>query len=138
MSNITNPIVLRKSYSNLYRVLGSISPSSGPTLILIDIGNHEVSLATLSISPVLACPTIDVGNGIEKIIRPKKMWYVKDYYFHREDGPAVIWENGADYDSQKAGKEFWLHGQKYSAEEYFEALTPEQKEKAVWNLDEIK
>lgn len=62
-------------------------------------------------------------------------WYVKDFYLHRVDGPAFI----AEKNNEIERVEFWLNGKLYnSAELYFESLTPEQKEKAIWNLDEIR
>lgn len=136
MSSITNPIV-SDHYGRINRVLGVASVHS---LIVIEIDTQKVKTIELTpTNPILTVPTIDIGNGIELVVLKKRSFYIKDHFLHREDGPAVIWEGGASYDGQKAGKEFWLHGKKFhSAEEYFEALTSEQKEKAVWNLDEIK
>ncbi len=55
-----------------------------------------------------------------------KSWFV-DGRKHREDGPAYIFANG--------DREWWLNDIHYRQEEWFEELTPEQKEKAVWNMD---
>ncbi len=47
---------------------------------------------------------------------------------HRDDGPAVIYTDGT--------KEWWLDNEHFTQEEWFGKLTPEQKEKAVWNMDQ--
>ncbi len=60
------------------------------------------------------------------IVRDNYEWYL-DGEYHREDGPAIMFLNFP--------KEWWLHGSQYSQEEWFNALTPEQKEKAIWNMD---
>ena len=44
---------------------------------------------------------------------------------HRVDGPAVISSNGK--------LEWWLNGKPYTKEEWFEALTEEQKEKSLYS-----
>ncbi len=74
-------------------------------------------------------------TGIIKINEAE--YYYKSYYwlangeFHREDGPAIIWSGGG------GGKYWYLNGNKYlSQEEWFDALTSEQKEKAIWNMDQ--
>ncbi len=53
-------------------------------------------------------------------------WFI-DGKLHRKDGPAIEYYNGT--------KSWWLNGYSYSQEEWFERLTPEQKEKAIWNMD---
>ncbi len=55
-----------------------------------------------------------------------KVWYLNGRQ-HREDGPAVECINGT--------KKWWLNGNLYSQEEWFDELTPEQKEKALFNMD---
>ncbi len=54
------------------------------------------------------------------------MWYVNNKK-HRDDGPAVIYSDGS--------KQWLLDGFFYSQEEWFELLTPEEKEKALFNMD---
>ncbi len=54
-------------------------------------------------------------------------WYINGQR-HRDDGPAAIFSNGEKY--------WYLNGKSYSQEEWFELLTPEQQEKAVWNMDQ--
>ncbi len=56
-----------------------------------------------------------------------KVWYVNGKK-HRDDGPAVEYPNGHKF--------WWLDGKSYSQEEWFDRLTSEQKEKAVWNMDQ--
>ncbi len=47
---------------------------------------------------------------------------------HREDGPAIEYKNGT--------KKWWLNGRYYYfQEEWFDKLTSEQQEKALWNMD---
>ncbi len=54
-------------------------------------------------------------------------WYLNGK-LHRIDGPAIIYSIGK--------KRWFLNGREYFfQEEWFESLTPEQKEKAVWNMD---
>jgi len=50
--------------------------------------------------------------------------------FHREDGPAVIYSDGR--------LEWCLNGEFFSKEEWFEALTEEQKAKALYSEYFIK
>ena len=50
--------------------------------------------------------------------------------FHREDGPAVIYSDGH--------LEWCLNGEFFSKEEWFEALTEEQKAKALYSEYFIK
>ncbi len=55
-----------------------------------------------------------------------KEWYLNGV-IHREDGPAII---------RLSGEKLWyLNDIKYTQEEWFELLTLEQKEKAIWNMD---
>ncbi len=55
------------------------------------------------------------------------IWFLNGEY-HRDDGPAVIYEEGL--------KSWWLYNIRYdSQEEWFDSLTSEQKEKAIWNMD---
>ncbi len=64
-------------------------------------------------------PAIEHSNGSKK-------WLINGK-FHREDGPAIIWSGGS--------KSWYLSNAKYTQEAWFEELTPEQKEKAIWNMD---
>jgi hypothetical protein len=52
-----------------------------------------------------------------------KVWY-KDGKKHRLDGPAI---EDVDY------KAWYIDGLEYYKDEYFEALTPEQKQKFIWS-----
>ncbi len=54
-----------------------------------------------------------------------KSWWIYGFR-HRDDGPAII---------GNSRKEWWLHGIEFTQEEWFERLTLEQKEKAIWNMD---
>lgn len=77
--------------------------------------------------------TTKLDDGVERFIWENTTYYVKDCYFHREDGPAII------YAKPNYKNEFWLSGKKYeTVEDYFETLTPEQKEKAIFNINELK
>ncbi len=80
-------------------------------------------------------------------------WY-RHGQLHREDGPAceyialadstVFYNNNLlysrrgpiiEYKNEKETKFWFLNGMRYSQEEWFEQLTSEQKEKAIWNVD---
>jgi hypothetical protein len=62
-------------------------------------------------------PAVEFVNG-------NKFWF-KNGKYHRVDGPAVEWNFGE--------QEWWLDGKEYpSKEEYFEALSPEQRLKFVY------
>lgn len=77
--------------------------------------------------------TTKLENGIEKFKYENDIHYIKDFYYHREDGPAII------YSDPKRENEFWISGKRYrDSQEYFEALTPEQKLKAIFNINELK
>ncbi len=56
-----------------------------------------------------------------------KEWFIHGKK-HREDGPAVIYSNGE--------RHWYFDGWKYPQEEWFGLLTSEEKEKAVWNMDQ--
>jgi hypothetical protein len=65
-------------------------------------------------------------TGIVEWTNGYKQWYKKGM-LHREEGPAVEYED-EEYN------EWHLNGVYYnSVEEYFEALTPEQRLKFVWS-----
>ncbi len=64
-------------------------------------------------------------TGVVKFLN-NYYWFVNGIR-HREDGPAVIFSNGSKY--------WWLNGWSYFQEEWFNVLTPEQKEKFIWNMD---
>lgn len=55
-----------------------------------------------------------------------KAWFVNGVC-HREDGPAIEYYNGI--------REWYLNGKRVSAEDVFQQLTDDQKEKVVWELD---
>ncbi len=61
---------------------------------------------------------------------------LQKYYYndllHRNDGPARVW-------SISSGKgDWWYHGEYFaSKEEWFEALTPTEKQSVIWFFDEI-
>lgn len=61
---------------------------------------------------------------------------VKIYFLngkkHREDGPAMIWNEPTEYNS-----EYYLNGYSYQdSESWFQSLTEDEKEKALFNIDE--
>lgn len=56
-------------------------------------------------------------------------WFL-DGKRHRVDGPAIEYNDGS--------KEWYYEGRPISPMELFERLTPEQKEKVIWDLDEWK
>lgn len=57
--------------------------------------------------------------------------YVKNGKRHREDGIAVF---PGFLPTPRPG--FYLNGIEYSKEQWFEALTEEQRIQALWNVDE--
>ncbi len=64
-------------------------------------------------------PAVEYDKG-------KKMWFVNGKR-HREDGPAIEYPNGE--------KEWWLNSIRYTQEEWFDRLTPEQQIKFLWNIN---
>jgi hypothetical protein len=64
-------------------------------------------------------------TGVVEYHNGTKLWYFKGK-LHREDGPAIKWSNG--------NKSWFINGVEYSQEEWFERLSEEDKEKAIWNL----
>lgn len=56
--------------------------------------------------------------------------YMQNGRIHREDGPAIIYNAGH--------KSWYYEGKKIAPMDLFEKLTPEQKEKVIWELDEWK
>jgi hypothetical protein len=65
-------------------------------------------------------PAVEYNSG-------SKEWY-QNGVLHREDGPAIEWSDGDKY--------WWLNGGKYSYDEWFSKLTPEQQYNYLWNLNE--
>lgn len=59
----------------------------------------------------------------------QQRWFYNNL-LHRSDGPAIVHSEGY--------KTWFLRGEPVSAQEVFEQLTPEQKEKAIWELDQWK
>ena len=64
-------------------------------------------------------PAIEYPDGA-------KEWFLNGKY-HREDGPAYEGSNGT--------KEWWLNDKSFSKEEWFEQLTEEQQEKALFSSE---
>jgi hypothetical protein len=63
-------------------------------------------------------------------INAYKAWYFNGE-LHRDDGPAIVWDDGV--------LRWWLHGKWFSTKErWFEALSEEQKEKALYSEYFIK
>ena len=57
-----------------------------------------------------------------------KYWELSNKKFHREDGPAIVWNTGLC--------SWWLNGHYYfSKEQYFEASTKENQEKLLYNSE---
>jgi hypothetical protein len=56
-----------------------------------------------------------------------KAWFV-DGKYHRIDGPAIELPSGNKY--------WYIDGKKYSADEWLQALTPEQQYNYLWSLNE--
>jgi hypothetical protein len=60
-------------------------------------------------------------------ISGSKQWLLNGE-LHRVDGPAI---------ERRSGYKAWcLNGKKYSFDEWFQALTPEQQYNYLWNIDE--
>lgn len=90
-------------------------------------------------------------TGIAVFPSGTKKWY-KYGKLHREDGPAIEWPDGSvswykeGYKHREDGPTYesstvltWhLHGQPITPGELFEKMTPEQKEKVLWDLDRWK
>jgi hypothetical protein len=64
-------------------------------------------------------------TGVAENWNGDRCWFLKGK-LHRIDGPAIEFKNG--------DKSWYLNGIEYSQEEWFERLSEEDKEKAVWNL----
>lgn len=62
----------------------------------------------------------------------RKVW-VRNDVWHRADGPAM-----EEVDDHGEYREWYLYGVKVSAQDVFDKLTDEQKEKAIWELDKWK
>jgi hypothetical protein len=58
-----------------------------------------------------------------------KYWYLNGLR-HRSDGPAIE----CHHDDGSWDYEWWLNGINYFQEEWFERLSDEDKERAIWNL----
>lgn len=56
--------------------------------------------------------------------------YFKQGRLHRTDGPAVIYVGGLC--------NWYYDGEKLSPQELFEKLTDEEREQAIWNINEWK
>jgi hypothetical protein len=67
-------------------------------------------------------PAIEYADGDEH-------WYLNGLR-HRSDGPASQYH----HDDGSCDYEWWLNGINYFQEEWFERLSDEDKEKAIWNL----
>ncbi len=65
-------------------------------------------------------PAVEYKNGT-------KYWY-QNGYLHRLDGPAIATADGI--------KSWYINGEKYSEQEWFEALTLEQQTYYLFKLGE--
>jgi hypothetical protein len=64
-------------------------------------------------------------TGIVEYSNGTKVWYLNGKT-HRLDGPAIEYPSGTKY--------WYLNDVYYPQEEWFERLSEEDKEKAIWNL----
>ncbi len=105
MSNVKCSYLLLNSYKN------SID-------ICIDTVIHRI---------LIGVPT-DIGSDTYQVFTNSRndYLYYKNNKFHREDGPAYNWGNATHW---------YLDGKLFlSKQEWFEALSVEQKRIAVWKL----
>ncbi len=99
---------------------------------------------------LIAASWIDIPENFTGVVKyfDDYRWYVNGV-MHRECGPAGEYSDGSKhwYSNGKLhrengsaierydGRKYWyLNGKWYPQEEWFEALTPEQKEKFIWNF----
>lgn len=81
---------------------------------------------------------IPIMNGIDSkvwIVLPgdfqdQTVLKIKNGLIHCNNGPAILYQNGF--------KRWFLNGYEVTAEEVFEQMSDEDKEKAIWNLDQWK
>lgn len=68
-----------------------------------------------------------------------EIWF-KNGLYHRADGPAMISRlyRGTSFGADFGPKRWYFNGKEMEPMELFEMLTDEEKEKAIWNLDQWK
>ncbi len=74
-----------------------------------------------------------IFSGIVKYKGFGYVLYVVNGEVHRTDGPARL-----PYDEDSVvdyHKEYYYNGKIYNKNEWFELLTPKEKQEAVWNFD---
>ncbi len=69
--------------------------------------------------------------------KPDLEFWFRDGLFHRADGPAVIshYCETTGFGAKTQNRWYW-YGKEMTPMELFERLSEEEKEKAVWNLDQ--
>lgn len=110
-------------------IIGEIKPQ-----ILI-LRLEENTLCLKPYDEITVLPTFRYKDNTYKFLADSIWHYVSEGFLHRDDGPAIEW---VDKHGKVSYKRFFLHGQEFeTAEEYFDALSPEAKEDAIFNLDTI-
>jgi hypothetical protein len=102
-----NPLKLNRWLDIPYNYTGIVEYPNGDKWWLLNGKRHRED-----------GPAIEYSDGTKK-------WFFNGQ-LHRVDGPAIEWNDG--------DKEWWLNGINYFQEEWFERLSDEDKERAIWNL----
>lgn len=79
---------------------------------------------------LIECPYQEIPSLFTGVVKLSNgsMYYMKEHILHRIEGPAVI--NGL-------GKQFFIEGKRFSdKEDWFNALSEEEKIIALFNLNE--
>lgn len=63
------------------------------------------------------------------VINIDGVYYYINNKIHRVDGPAAIYKNGTKF--------YYLWGEQFSKEEWFNKLTIAQQEHLIWNIDQF-
>lgn len=67
-------------------------------------------------------------TGIAFILTTSRFCWFEEGWLHRTDGPAM-------YNLITKDKHFYLRGKLFSSEDWFDNLTSEQQEQAIWKMN---
>lgn len=136
-------------YDWIYKVMAESSAG----LIIFKIGDLRVIKLDIKKTPsensniyaATSVKTLFDGTEIVKFAkhlgheREIRTAYIKEGFFHREDGPALLVEhlnikNGIQKVSEK---NYYLNGIKYDSEKYLENLSPAAQTHMVFRINEL-
>ena len=125
-------IVLATRYNSLSRRICKIINSEEKGFTLVDVLSQEIYTTSrigsskTGYEEYFMLPTIVSDKGTFIKTRKGQLWWVEDFYLHRDDGPAI---------EGKGENKFYLFGQELTPEQYLDALPKDAQTDMLFHLD---